>query len=462
MTDVTAGQTAVLLAQFYDFAGGSLTNLDATPTISITNIGTGAPALGTTTAGVTHPGTGSYGYTWTPAATLAAGTYLVTWTGTKAAAPVTASETVTVNAPGSAQPSVSTAGAWYCTREDVKQALDMKETARSNTLIDRAVQAATDTVTGQLHRVFYPVLATRYFDWPDQYARPWRLWLDDSELIELYTLSSGGVTIPNANVNLEPNRYGPPYNRIELRIDTSSAFGGGQTPQRAIGAFSLWGYRNDEAPAGAVAAAVTLTAASMDVTDSASIGVGQIIRVGAERLIVTEKTMKATGQTLQADMTAQQNNQILRVVDGTQFTVGETLLLDAERMRIDDIAGNNLTVKRGWDGSTLAVHSGSAIYAPRTLTVTRGALGTAAGTMAQGDPIVAWQCPGAVRNLAVAEALVDLLRGSSGYAGQTGVGSQSRTVGGGAAVRTAPGVAIGDLRDQVYTSHGRKNRGRAV
>lgn len=61
MTDVIAGQSVTLLAQFYDFSGGSLTDLDATPTIAVTSIATGATALAATSSGVTHPGTGSYG-----------------------------------------------------------------------------------------------------------------------------------------------------------------------------------------------------------------------------------------------------------------------------------------------------------------------------------------------------------------------------------------------------------------
>jgi hypothetical protein len=463
MTDVIAGQSVTLLSQWYDFEGGSLTDLDATPSITIVNIGTGTPALGTTTTGVTHPGTGSYGYTWTPATSLTAGEYLATWTGTKASAPVTAAETITVTAAGTQQAAVNTEGVWYCTREDVKGALDIKETARSNAEVDRAIAAATRTVEGLLNRTFYPLLATRYFDWPDQYARSWRLWLDASELIELYSLTAGGVAIPNANVNLEPNRTGPPYRRIELRLDTNSAFGGGQTPQRNIAVWGLWGYQNNERPAGQVAAAATDTATTLAVSDSGTIGVGQLLRIGSERLIVTEKAMRATGQTLSADLSTAKNSETMHVPDGTQLVVGETLLVDAERMLVIDIAGNQATVKRAWDGSTLAAHTtGAPIYAPRLLTVTRGALGTTAAAIAQGAQIVAWQVPGPVRQLATAEAIVTELRASSGYAAQTGVGSQSRTVGGGQAVRSAPGVGIADLRDQVYASHGRKARTRAV
>lgn len=99
MTEVIAGQAVVLLSQWYDFEGGSLVDLDATPTIGITHIGAGTVALAATTIGVTHPGTGSYGYAWTPAATLTPGDYLAQWSGLKSSASVTATETITVEPP---------------------------------------------------------------------------------------------------------------------------------------------------------------------------------------------------------------------------------------------------------------------------------------------------------------------------------------------------------------------------
>ncbi len=98
MTDVIAGQSAALISQWYDYEGGSLVDLDATPTITITSIATGAPAVATTSTGVTHPGTGTYGYLWTPASSLTPGAYLAVWAGLKDAAPLTATESLTVTA----------------------------------------------------------------------------------------------------------------------------------------------------------------------------------------------------------------------------------------------------------------------------------------------------------------------------------------------------------------------------
>ncbi|MEU9557979.1 hypothetical protein [Streptomyces fumanus] len=98
MTETTAGQSVALLSQWYAYDGGPLTDLDTTPTITITAIATGTVALATTSTGITHLGVGSYGYVWTPAADLAPGSYLAQWEGLAAGVPVTAPETITVEA----------------------------------------------------------------------------------------------------------------------------------------------------------------------------------------------------------------------------------------------------------------------------------------------------------------------------------------------------------------------------
>ncbi|MCF3101426.1 hypothetical protein IPZ58_07510 [Streptomyces roseoverticillatus] len=353
-------------------------------------------------------------------------------------------------------------GVWYATREDVKEALDSKETARNNGRIDRALESASRSVEGQLHRRFYPQTATRYWDWPnEQTARPWRLWLDESDLISVSALSSGGTTIDASAYILEPNRSGPPYSRIELKLSTSASFGGGSTHQRDITVTGLWGYRNDEAFVADVDEAMTTTETDLDVTTSAGIGVGSVLRVGSERLIVTGKTMKDTGVAIDVSdaLTASAADVSLTVSTLTGApVVDEVILIDSERMLVVDVAGSVLTVKRAWDGSVLAAHTaGARIYAPRTLAVSRGALGTTAATMSAGDDVYRWSPPGPVQALTVAEASNLLLQEAAGYArtvrAQTGTGTRSIS---------AVTAALEELRTQVYASHGRKARTRAV
>ncbi|MFF4834102.1 hypothetical protein [Streptomyces sp. NPDC001315] len=459
MTDVIAGQTVALLSQWYPYDGGPLTDLDATPSITITSVATGATALAATTSGVTHPGTGSYGYAWTPSAALTPGLYLALWTGLKSGSPVTATETVTVVAPAAASATnTSPEGIWYATREEIKSELDVKETARSNARIDRAIEDASRRVEGLCHRRFFPVQATRFFDWPPRAGMtPWILRLDDQELISVSTLASGGTVITSNEYNLEPVNFGPPFNRLEVKISTDASFGGGSTYQRDVQVTGLWGYRNTEATAGALAEVLDDSETSVDVDGptSAAVGVGSIVRVDSERMLVRERRQLDTGQTLGgAGLTNQNNAVTVTVASGAAFSPGEVILIDAERMLVEDITGNSLLVRRAWDGSTIAAHTaGATIYAPRTLVVTRGALGTIAAAHANGSTVALWVPPGPVRQLVLAEALTDLLQGRSGYA---------RTAGSGENERETSGRGLADLRASAYTECGRKARMRSV
>lgn len=351
----------------------------------------------------------------------------------------------------------------YCTREDVKAALDFKESARANTLVDNAIEAAARSIEDLTNRRFYPEDATRKFDWPNAYqrARPWRLWLNQNDLITLSSITSGGISIPTGNVFLEPvngsSLVSPsPFTYIELDISTVSAFTVGATWQRSIAITGTWGYSAVTAPAGSLAVAMNdTTGTSAQVSDSSQIGVGTLIVIGTERMLVTDRAMITTGQTQQGAgvSTALNSDVSLAVTDGTKYAVGEQVLLDSERMLIVDIAGNTLTVKRGWDGSVLGTHSGATIYAPRNLTVTRGALGTTAATHLISTGISRYVTPALVTELAVAEAENTILQKTSGYA---------RTVGEGDSLRPASGAGLADLRARVRATYARKARQRAV
>jgi hypothetical protein len=350
---------------------------------------------------------------------------------------------------------------WFATREDVMRALDVKLTARNSAQIDRALESASRDVESLCHRTFAPTTATKSFDWPNgQKARPWRLWLDANDLISVTTLTSGGTTIASSDYFLEPNQYGPPYSRLEIDLDSSAAFSSGDTHQRAITVTGLWGYTNTETTVGALTAAVstpTATGVSVDAAASAVLGVGSVLRIGDERLLVTGRAMADTGQNVGGGgLAAQANSVTLAVTDGTAFAVDEVLLVESERLLVVDIAGNNLTVKRGWDGSVLAAHAaGVDIYAARTLTVQRGALGTTAATHSNGATVARWDPPGPVRQLTIAEAINTLIMEQAGYSKVLRSGES-----GGERNRDQKGIER--LRTQVYDSHGRKGRVRAV
>jgi hypothetical protein len=188
------------------------------------------------------------------------------------------------------------------------------------------------------------------------------------------------------------------------------------------------------------------------------VGVGSILRVDSERMIVTDRQQLTTGQVLGAPgLTAQANSVAVPVANGALFARDEVILIDAEKLLITDIAGNNLVVRRGWDGTVLAAHTaGATIYAPRTLTVTRGVLGTTADTHANASPVYRWEPPGPVRQLVIAEAINSLTTEASGYSRALRSGE------GGSSERNRDQSALEKRRQATYDACGRKARTRAV
>ena len=352
---------------------------------------------------------------------------------------------------------------WGCWREDVLRALDAPQTSRDYAQTDRAIATATRSVEGLLNRRFYPETATRYFDWPSpNQGTSYRLWLDADELVSVTSITAGGVTLTPAQYYLEPANMGPPFNRVEINLGTSAAFGGGLTRQRNVAIVGVYGYDADTTPAGALASAISTTVATTcTVTDSSLVGVGAILLCESERMIVTGKANVTTAQT--GSLTAVNSDQALNVTTGSAYAVGEVLTLDQERVLVLDVTGNTLTVRRAWDGTTLAAHTAATIYAPRTLTVTRAALGSTAAAHSSATALTTAAVPSLVRSLTVAEAVLTLGREQAGYTST----ARGKTLGasGDTGSQSAGNVtvtAIDDLRRAAVSAYGRTGRTYAV
>lgn len=352
----------------------------------------------------------------------------------------------------------------YCTREDVQDAFDVREAAHRSAQIDQAIDSASDDVDGWLNRHKHglaPRTATRYFDWPQRFSRAHRLWLDENELISVTTLTAGGTVIVAADYFLEPVNSGPPYTYVEIDQSSSAAFASGDTTQRAISILGVFGINNDQKAAGSLENAIAdATTTAVDVTRSDVIGVGSVITVESERMLVTNKLSLDTTQDLASAMNALKNDQTVDVSDGTKFFVGELILIDSERMRITEISGNNLTVVRAYDGSTLATHSlGAGVSVYRRLTVERGALGTTAASHADATAVTVWDVPSLVRDLTKAEAIVRLEQEFSGYGARVYSDEAERDSSG---TEVVAGRGLTDLRKACARRYKRKFRKRAV
>lgn len=355
----------------------------------------------------------------------------------------------------------------YCTRDDVKSAPDIKTTARNDSLLDDSICSASDAVDDLLHRTFFPEDKTIYVDWPNfQRAYPWRMWLNATELADkdvnppvVKTGTRGGLdsgTVIPANEIFwgNPQYPGAPYTYFELDRSSTAAFGAGPTPQRDTSITGTFGYWLKLAQTANLAASVSSTTATTLTVSAADAGVGDLVVIDTERMLLQGKTFIDTTIAWSAGLSsASAAQRTFTVPDGTQFKVGETLQADSERLLVVDIAANTLTVIRAWDGTVLAAHTSGTLFAARQWTVQRGMYGTTAATHSNSATVSKCLYPPLVKELALAEAVNSVLQKTAGY---------SRTVGEGANLQPISGAGLADVRARAWTSYGRKTRQRVI
>jgi len=342
----------------------------------------------------------------------------------------------------------------------VRRALDVKLGAYTNEQVDRAICSAADVVEGLTARKFYPEDRTAKFDWPNfTLAYPWRIWLNADELAAPATSVVTGtflpvpVPIPINAIIFQPVNSGPPYTSIELRRDLNNAFGGGQTPQLDVGITGTFGYWNKTRASGTLAANMLIGDTTVTVSDGVSVGVGDVLIAGVERMIVTDSAFIDTTIVFSGLSSASAQDNVVMVTDGTKFVAGEVLQVDTEWLLVLQIMGNTMIVRRAWDGSILAGHTGGTLWARRVLSVLRGQLGTAAVGHTNGIPLFVSEVPGLIRQIAVAEAEVWITQEPGAYGGASApqkIVSVNR--GGFAVSEQIAGAGLLDLRQRVSES----------
>jgi hypothetical protein len=345
----------------------------------------------------------------------------------------------------------------YATRERVMRAADIKASAYLASEIDAALQSGAADVDALCRRGdeirpgFAPWEGTITFDWPvANNEDPYRFYLNQHTLLTADSAVSGDVDISSAL--LPWPEYGPPYTALD--IDQGSGqlltFVDG-VGQRSFSITGTWGWTDAERTLSTWTLGSSPNASTTSITLNAPYGVGSILRIGTERMIVVDRSWADSGQT--GSLTNSRAAQTLAVADGTSFLAGEELLIDAERVLIRDVAGNNLIVERAISGSTIATHTTAAIYWSRTATVERGALGTTAASHTSGAQLYLFTPPALAEQLNIAYALDRMAQEASGYA---------RVIGTGDTVRGVAGQGIAELEKRVMSSLGRQLRHRAV
>jgi hypothetical protein len=176
---------------------------------------------------------------------------------------------------------------------------------------------ATRAIERDARRVFFPYIATARYRFPP-YApsATWAQWMDEDLLsVSLIQVAASGqdatpITIPSTDYFLEPNQFGPPYSRIEIDLSSQSALQSGPTPQQAIAVTGQWGSCNATVAAGTETGLSSATATQLTCSNAALIDQGDVLLVDSEAIYVSGR--QSAGSTILT---------VVRGVNGTTAAV---------------------------------------------------------------------------------------------------------------------------------------------
>lgn len=337
----------------------------------------------------------------------------------------------------------------YATREALKAAAGWAGVAYDAD-VDRLLETHAENVDRDYGRHFYPRIETRRYDWPsNRQAAPRILWFDE-DFLSVTSMVASGVTISASDYLLRRpwDDPGEPYDRLELDEDSTATFG--SAGQDALVVTGVTGFCDAEAPAGAVGTGgITDSATTLPVTDASKVGVGDLLKIGSERILVADRAFVATGATLSADVDDSASTTTIAVTSGTSVNAGEIVLVGSERWYVETAASGQLTVRRAQDDSGLDTHSsGAAILAARTLTVVRGMYGTTAAAHSAAAAITRHVPPQPIVAMVIAAAIAERTQESAGYGASIGPGGQT----------TPERIAYLDLRKRTKERYERVRR----
>lgn len=339
---------------------------------------------------------------------------------------------------------MSTATRWYATREAVKAAGSIKGSSMDST-IDRLIEAATTDVEEQLQHKYISFLATRGYNYPPRsrsddvyYVWPYGLFLDD-DLLEAELVTKDGddeTTIPTTDYLLLPLNEDR-KREIEINLTSGNYLGPGASSsagsQDAVRITGEWGYSRATKPAGALVGAILAAAVLATTTDSSLVGIGDTLRIDNERLFVSGRRLQATGAIITEALAGNNAHRTIPVDDPTKIHAGEIITIGAERMLVEAISGNNLIALRAEDASQLEEHADNApIMAPRILELVRGINGSAAADHLDAAPVLKYAPPGDIVELTIANVLLHHEFGKTGWTGKWGGGESAQEMKGSA------------------------------
>lgn len=172
--------------------------------------------------------------------------------------------------------------------------------ATYDALILDHLNAASRDVELLVRRRFFPVTGMQASRWPPFHvAASWEVWTEDDLLsVSLLQVGASGINASPITIThyfLEPQEFGPPFNRVEVDLSSQDVFQAGPTPQRSVEITGQWGYCATTAPAGTLGAAISsTTATTITLTTPVTAHQGDVILVDSEAMYVDVSPALAT------------------------------------------------------------------------------------------------------------------------------------------------------------------------
>ncbi len=350
---------------------------------------------------------------------------------------------------------------WLISRERMKRAAGIHGTD-FNADVDPIIEGYSKLVERTALRFFIPRLETRLYDWPQPFGPGGQVLELDQDLISVTTLQtkaqdSSPTTISSSDFFLYPSNTGPPFNRIEMDKSSNAVFEAGDTPQRSISVEGKWGFTNDTRSAGTVdkTGGVASSSGSLICSDASLIDVGDTLLIETEQVFTTERVAAAepNNDLLDDTLTADVSDVTVTVDDGSRYNASEVILIDSEKMFINSISSNNLSVIRAYDASVLASHANNApVSVFRTFLIERGINGTTAANHVDTTAISKYEPSFDIAQLVLAESIAYYQQQRAGFGGSIGTA--------GASVEMS-GVGVRFLQDWIL-SHQSRVRSTAI
>lgn len=311
--------------------------------------------------------------------------------------------------------------------------------------IDLAIEAESEALQAAPLRRIHPIenQVVKY-DWPAKdKSRSNRLWFDGVDIIEIQAMSINGVDLAAENYVLHPVNAGPPYRWLEIK-DTSPTFlTSGADRQNAIELTATTGYDASMVFAGYLCSELEASVDDLAVINSCNIGVGSLLKIGEEWLTVRNRFWLESMDMTTAPIDRLSNHVQIEVASFGDYMPGEHIRIGQEVMRVEsfDMDRGAMIVDRSVKGSVLAEHDPSTVvYRKNLYQLERGALDSVTSEHLDKSVVEVWKVPALIRQLVVAESLVNLNKSVTGFPIDFGGSSN---------------VALESLREKVWRKYKR-------